>query len=75
MFLQTIPVENLSIIYADMNDIITYNVQKRDLSEWIKKRIHEIEDSLLDESIPNGEILDFASIADISQDVIMTETD
>ena len=56
MFLQTIPVENLSIIYADMNDIITYNVQKRDLSEWIKKRIHEIEDSLLDESIPNGEI-------------------
>lgn len=28
MFSQTIPVEKLNIIYADMSDIITYNVKK-----------------------------------------------
>jgi CRISPR/Cas system-associated exonuclease Cas4 (RecB family) len=38
-----------------MSHIITYDVPKRDLSEWIKTRIYEIEDSLLSKSVPTGE--------------------
>jgi hypothetical protein len=59
MFSQTIPVEKLNIIYADMSDIITYNVKKRDLSEWIKMRIGEIEDSLLEKKFHVVKLRDF----------------
>jgi CRISPR/Cas system-associated exonuclease Cas4 (RecB family) len=55
MFSQIIPVENLSIVYADMSDIITYSVQKRDLSGWIKEKIYRIESSLDFKSVPKGE--------------------
>jgi hypothetical protein len=75
MFSQTIPVEKLNIIYADMSDIITYNVKKRDLSEWIKMRIGEIEDSLLEKKFHVLKLRDFASIADTRQSVTVTEMD
>ncbi|EGG41364.1 Hypothetical protein Nlim_1827 [Candidatus Nitrosarchaeum limnium SFB1] len=45
MFSQYMPVENLNIVYADMTDIVTYKVQKRDLNDWINTRIQEIEDA------------------------------
>jgi CRISPR/Cas system-associated exonuclease Cas4 (RecB family) len=50
------PVENLNIVYADMTDIVTYKVQKRDLTDWIKTRISEIENSKESKKIPKGEI-------------------
>jgi len=56
MFSKIMPVKNLNIVYVDMNDIITYKVQNRDLTEWIKTRINEIEDSLAKNKIPNGEV-------------------
>ena len=56
MFSEYIPVENLNIVYADMSDIVTYKVQKRDLTDWIKTRIQEIESAKTDEKIPNGEV-------------------
>lgn len=56
MFSEYVPVENLNIVYADMSDIVTYKVQKKDLSEWIKTRIKEIESAKTDNNIPNGEV-------------------
>ena len=55
MFSQYMPVENLNIVYADMTDIVTYKVQKKDLSNWIKTRIQEIESAKESKEIPNGE--------------------
>jgi len=55
MFSDVIPVENLNLVYADMQDIVTYRVKKNDLSEWIKTRISDIENSLVRKSAPNGE--------------------
>ena len=55
MFSSVIPIENLNIVYADMKDIVTYNVKKNDMSDWIKTRIKNIEDSIIKKSIPNGE--------------------
>ena len=49
-------VDNLNIIYVDMSDIITYKVQLRDLTEWIKTRIFEIEEALDDKTIPTGQV-------------------
>ena len=56
IFSQILPVDNLSIVYADMSDIVAYKVQKRDLTEWIRRRIQEIEDSLSGNNIPVGDV-------------------
>ena len=56
MFSDYMPVENLNIVYADMSDIVTYKIQKRDLTEWIKTRIQEIESAKDNKKIPNGEV-------------------
>ncbi len=39
-----------------MSDIVAYKIQKRDLTEWIKKRIQDIENSVIDNSVPIGEV-------------------
>ena len=38
-----------------MTDIVTYKVQKKDLLNWIKTRIQEIESAKESKEIPNGE--------------------
>ena len=55
MFSQIMPVENLNIVYVDMSDIITYKVAKKDLTEWIKTRIQEIEQFISENKVPKGE--------------------
>jgi len=56
MFSKIMPVKNLNIVYVDMTNIVTYKVKKRDLTDWIKTRIHEIDDSLGGKKIPKGEV-------------------
>lgn len=56
MFSEYVPVENLNIVYADMSDIVTYKVEKRDLSDWIRTRIQEIESAKTNDIIPSGEV-------------------
>ncbi len=56
IFSQVLPIESLTIVYADMSDIVAYKIQKRDLTEWMKRRIQEIEDSLFDRNVPIGEV-------------------
>ncbi len=55
MFSEYMPVENLNIVYADMSDIVTYKVEKRDVSKWINTRIQEIENAKT-EKILDGEV-------------------
>ena len=55
IFSEYMPVDNLNIVYADMSDIVTYKVEKRDLSDWLKTRVQEIEESISNNKIPNGE--------------------
>ena len=54
MFSRLIPIENLNVLYVDMNDIVTYKVQKRELTDWIRARIQELEDSIIENKIPLG---------------------
>ena len=56
MFSQYMPVENLNIVYADMSDIVTFKIQKRDMNDWIVKRIQEVESAKSNKIIPSGEV-------------------
>ena len=56
IFSGIMPVDNLNIVYVDMSDIVTYKVQMRDLTDWIKIRIDEIEEALTGKSIPTGQV-------------------
>ena len=56
MFSEIMPVDNLNIVYVDMSDIVTYKVQIRDLTNWIKARVYEIEEALSENTIPSGEV-------------------
>ena len=56
IFAQVLQVENLKIVYADTSDIVAYKIQKRDLTEWITRRIQGIEDCVNDDKVPSGEV-------------------
>jgi len=56
VFSNILPIDNLNIVYADTSDIIAYKIQKRDLTEWIKRRIKDIEDSVFENKAPIGEV-------------------
>lgn len=56
IFSEYLPVENLNIVYVDMNDIVTYKIKKRDLTKWIRKSIRDIEESLSTKKIPKGQV-------------------
>jgi CRISPR/Cas system-associated exonuclease Cas4 (RecB family) len=56
LFSQVLPIENLNIVYADMSNIVTFEIQRRNLIAWIKTRIQEIEDSVYDDKVPKGEV-------------------
>ena len=56
IFSRIIPVENLNVLYVDMNDIVAYKVQKKDRTDWIRSRIQELEDSVTGNVIPRGEV-------------------
>jgi CRISPR/Cas system-associated exonuclease Cas4 (RecB family) len=56
IFSGTIPVKFLNILYVDMNVIVAYKIQRRDLSGWIKGRVQELENCQLDQNIPVGEV-------------------
>jgi CRISPR/Cas system-associated exonuclease Cas4 (RecB family) len=56
MFSQILPIETLNIVYADMSEIVTFKIQRRDLKKWIRTRIQEIEDFVSGNNIPIGEV-------------------
>lgn len=56
IFSQLMPIEELNVVYADMSNIVAYRVHKRNLSDWIDRRVQAIEDSLFEDRIPNGDV-------------------
>ncbi len=55
IFSSYIPIENLNLIYVDNTDIVTYKIQKKDMSDWIKTRIQQIENACESKQIIDGE--------------------
>ena len=55
MFSKYLPIENLNIVYVDNSDIITYKVERKDLTQWIQTRIQEIENAKVKNETPDGE--------------------
>jgi CRISPR/Cas system-associated exonuclease Cas4 (RecB family) len=56
IFSNILPIQNLNILYLDMSDIIAYKISKLDLTNWIKNRIQELEDSITKNRLPDGDI-------------------
>lgn len=56
MFSTAIPIEQLCLVYADMDTMIAFKVKNRDMSHWIKERIEELENSISHGYPPNGEV-------------------
>ena len=56
MFSKVFQVENLNIIYVDMNDIITYKICTSDLTQWMDARIQELEDSIAEKELSLGNV-------------------
>jgi CRISPR/Cas system-associated exonuclease Cas4 (RecB family) len=56
IFSEVIPVEHLNLVYVDMNEIMAYRVRVRNMSDWLKVRVQEIEDSIVEMRIPKGDV-------------------
>jgi len=56
VFSQILPVENLVIVYADMSNIVAFRVQRRDLREWLKIKIQNLENAIFGNKVPAGEV-------------------
>lgn len=56
VFSQILPVESLITVYVDMSDIVAYKVQRRNLREWLRTKIQNLENCILDSKVPIGEV-------------------
>ena len=55
MFKEIIPIEHLNLIYADMSEIVVFDLQVKDRSKWIRNRINILETDLENGITPNAE--------------------
>ena len=55
MFKDIIPIEHLNLIYADMSEIVVFDLRVKDRSKWIANRINILETDLENGIIPNAE--------------------
>lgn len=56
IFSNIIPVEKLVLVYADLNDMIAFQIKNEDKTWWLKDRIIELESSIELKSHPKREI-------------------
>lgn len=56
IFSNIIPIENLVLLYADLNDMIAFRVPSQDKTWWLKERILELEKSISEKKPPTREI-------------------
>jgi len=56
IFSNVIPVQNLILVYADLNDMIAFRIASEDKTWWLKERILELEKSIIDKKPPQREI-------------------
>lgn len=46
----------MSYPFGVVGGIVTYKIHRRDLTEWIRTRIQEIEDCICENEVPTGEV-------------------
>jgi len=56
IFSNIIPIQNLVLIYADLNDMIAFRIKNEDKTWWLKERILELEQAIDDKKPPTREI-------------------
>jgi len=56
IFSNVIPVQNLVLVYADLNDMIAFRIRIEDKTWWLKDRILELEKAIKDHKPPKKEI-------------------
>jgi len=56
IFSNIIPIQELVLVYADLNDMIAFRVANEDKTWWLKDRILELEEAIVDNKPPKREI-------------------
>ena len=56
IFSNIIPIQELVLVYADLNDMIAFRIKNEDKTWWLKERILELEQSISDKKPPKREI-------------------
>ena len=56
IFSNIIPIQELVLVYADLNDMLAFRVANEDKTWWLKDRILELEQAINDKSPPKKEI-------------------
>ena len=56
IFSNIIPIQELVLVYADLNDMLAFRIANEDKTWWLKERILELEQSISDKKPPKQEI-------------------
>jgi len=62
IFEDIIPVEKLTIVYLDMNDVVSFEIQKEDMSNWIINKVTSIENAIKSKEMPDGQVNSFCKL-------------
>lgn len=62
LFKDIIPVEKLTLVYLDMNSVVSFEIPKKDMSEWILNKVTFLENSIKSHTIPNGQTSSFCEL-------------
>ena len=56
IFSNIIPIQELVLVYADLNDMIAFRIANEDKTWWLKERILELEKAIINKNPPKREI-------------------
>jgi len=56
MFSGIIPVERLCLVYADMDGLVAFRVQNKDMTKWMTMRVQELEEAIEKQIPPKGQV-------------------
>ena len=56
IFSNIIPIQELVLVYADLNDMLAFRIANEDKTWWLKERILELEQGISDKIAPKREI-------------------
>ncbi len=56
IFSNIIPVQELVLVYADLNDMLAFRIANEDKTWWLKERILELEQAIDDKNPPKQEV-------------------
>lgn len=62
IFKNIFPVEKLTLVYLDMNDVVSFEIENKDMSCWIINKIALIENAIKSKKIPDGQVNSFCKL-------------